>query len=772
MSRVDEKTLLDGVATELEPVEVQAAPGFSATSLQGVTVDGDHLKVYSNGTVSVNGADAEPMDTQLKQTVNEMDDSLGRNTWDGSRYQQSEWKNLGVAVVTNAVFFGLTVAIFYFLRKRGNRLKFMFAPRCDQFLTTVDSHNRKVIDIHQRPHHEPCLFYNAFRSLSHRHRKHPLSPPSVPVGKPHRAHDGKRQSLIRNEHSSISNDLSPAAAASASASAEATPNPHAHVKRMRSESIDEGITESDEAVLVDMIGLDGIVALRFAKACLLWCAWSSIIGLILMYSYYKLGHLGTGANVITLANVSVKRNEKLFNLIPFAVWFFVLLLCMLMRREMKYFVHIRTLYFQGVFAKQKHMDERTKGRAQLYGMVNRSVFIENIPSTITTHSELVEEFRALFGASVVSGHLCPDVSSIRQIEVQIATLDDAIEATQHCCGRIWSTESENMLVQTRENLIHKEEDQKRKIVRACTMAVEEEKSGEDSISIDVDGLSDDTEHMDLNPKNPMRNPANAHYTEEPRRHFFVGHFPVEPAYEAKLINRLLSTNESEGGQCGFLAFYSSAAATMACQVLLQQRASPMRALPAPFPTDLIWDYLYKPVKDVQLRRTLSAIMIFCMISFWAVLASAVQAGANLDALSVYLPFLLDYRNTAWFIWLNGYLPVLALISVLAIAPNILGWWAYRFEYTKTHSSISREVFVRYSALLIASTYVTVLSGSIWTSLQEITDKPSELIQDFAAALPGVSTYFTSFVLAKIGLSLSNRLLRPIDLLQEGLLLYR
>ena len=81
------------------------------------------------------------------------------------------------------------------------------------------------------------------------------------------------------------------------------------------------------------------------------------------------------------------------------------------------------------------------------------------------------------------------------------------------------------------------------------------------------------------------------------------------------------------------------------------------------------------------------------------------------------------------------------------------------------------MFVRYSYLLIASTYVTVLSGSIWVTLTEITDRPNEIIQAFASALPGVSTYFISFVLAKIGLSLSNRLLRPFDLLEEAVDLY-
>lgn len=505
-----------------------------------------------------------------------------------------------------------------------------------------------------------------------------------------------------------------------------------------------------------------------------------------MYAYWQLGHDATAVNTLTLANVSPRNHQILFNVLPVCIWFFVLLLCFLMRREMTYFVHIRTLYFQGVFAKQKHMDERTKGRAQLYGMVNRSVFVENIPSSVKTHGELVDEFRALFGASVVSGHLCPDVSSIRQIEVQIATLDEAIEATRNCCGGMLS--DERALVNARDDLINQEEQQKSIILRQCTTVLSDRDRllGETSYRGDISGReihidmddslsgddkkSQDTDHLDLNPKQPMVSPR-LHDVEDPKRHLFVGHFPFDPSNEARLINRLIAKDDSAGSQCGFLAFHSAAAATMACQVLLQQRASPMRAVPAPFPTDLIWDYLYKPMKDVRFRNTVSAVVIFFMICFWAVLASTVQAVFNLDEISKVIPVLKDFRNTTWYIFINGYVPIVALLGILAVAPFFLAWWSYRFEYTKTHSSISRGVFVRYSYLLIASTYVTVLSGSIWVTLTEITDKPNEIIQAFASALPGVSTYFISFVLAKIGLSLSNRLLRPFDLLEEAVDLY-
>ena len=127
---------------------------------------------------------------------------------------------------------------------------------------------------------------------------------------------------------------------------------------------------------------------------------------------------------------------------------------------------------------------------------------------------------------------------------------------------------------------------------------------------------------------------------------------------------------------------------------------------------------------------------------------------QIDELMDSVPSLQPYTRAPFFIWLNGYMPILVMIAVLSAAPPVFSYWAYRFEYTKTESQISREVFWRYSVLLITSTYVTVLSGSVLGSLQAITENPSQVVQDFAAALPGVSVYFTSFIIYYVLLIIS------------------
>jgi len=70
------------------------------------------------------------------------------------------------------------------------------------------------------------------------------------------------------------------------------------------------------------------------------------------------------------------------------------------------------------------------------------------------------------------------------------------------------------------------------------------------------------------------------------------------------------------------------------------------------------------------------------------------------------------------------------------------------------------VLNRYFGYLLASLYVTVLSGSLWDSLKEVLHEPGSILDILAASIPKQAVYFLTYVLARAGGGLPILLLRP------------
>jgi hypothetical protein len=148
-------------------------------------------------------------------------------------------------------------------------------------------------------------------------------------------------------------------------------------------------------------------------------------------------------------------------------------------------------------------------------------------------------------------------------------------------------------------------------------------------------------------------------------------------------------------------------------------------------------------------------------------------------------------NSAIASFVNGYLPVVALLTLLLILPIIFEAVAEKYETRKTKSEIQKSVFQRYfyyqvsglnvrfkiSAYLslflfnvkdllfifsppqLANIYISITAGSIWRSVYDIIDKPYNCLVILGKALPKVAGYFISLLLTKILAGLPMVLLR-------------
>lgn len=129
----------------------------------------------------------------------------------------------------------------------------------------------------------------------------------------------------------------------------------------------------------------------------------------------------------------------------------------------------------------------------------------------------------------------------------------------------------------------------------------------------------------------------------------------------------------------------------------------------------------------------------------------IQAFANTDSLAN-IPGLdwLKELSQGSLVIINGYLPVLFLLTLISILPIIFEWVALHYENRKTSSDIQRSVLTRYFLFQLANIYVTVTAASIWDSLAGILE-----LKDFSGSLlilgenlSKVVGYFASLVLTK------------------------
>lgn len=213
--------------------------------------------------------------------------------------------------------------------------------------------------------------------------------------------------------------------------------------------------------------------------------------------------------------------------------------------------------------------------------------------------------------------------------------------------------------------------------------------------------------------------------------------------------------------------------------------------------DIIWSNATHQKSFFVQRQNTASILVAIGALLWSIPLLLIQVLATADSLCkfgvsffrhgleipAYVTFYLPARvpgmgwlatltsnnpNLAGFI--NGYLPVIALLTIIMILPMIFEWVALSYERRKTHSDVQNSILNRYFYYQLANIYVTVTAGSLWDSLFDIMQRPSAAFEILGRSLPTVVGYFVSFLLTKVLAGLPMVLLRGGSLFK--MLFYR
>lgn len=100
-------------------------------------------------------------------------------------------------------------------------------------------------------------------------------------------------------------------------------------------------------------------------------------------------------------------------------------------------------------------------------------------------------------------------------------------------------------------------------------------------------------------------------------------------------------------------------------------------------------------------------------------------------------------------FVNGYLPVAALLALTMILPVIFELLATSYERRKRLSDVQDSMLGRYFYFQVLNLYISVTAGSVWKSLSDIIDHPTSILSLLGESMPFMVGYFVSVLVTKI-----------------------
>jgi len=169
-----------------------------------------------------------------------------------------------------------------------------------------------------------------------------------------------------------------------------------------------------------------------------------------------------------------------------------------------------------------------------------------------------------------------------------------------------------------------------------------------------------------------------------------------------------------------------------------------------------------PLSQVKIKCQIGNWICLVVLLFWSAVVTLIQALFSERNLQEYMPrfdtLMRKHIGSLYGLFIV-YLPAIGLMILLILIPYGLETLSMRFETRKSRSGIACSVLKRNLVFQLATLWVTVFSGTLFNSIHQMLREPQCTSYVLGHAIPKVSVYFTTFVIARIGVSLPLLLLR-------------
>lgn len=202
---------------------------------------------------------------------------------------------------------------------------------------------------------------------------------------------------------------------------------------------------------------------------------------------------------------------------------------------------------------------------------------------------------------------------------------------------------------------------------------------------------------------------------------------------------------------GFVTFLDLTSVTFAATTPLTSKPQILDVQVAPEPRDILWANAHVSAKEIQGRERIVNFLLIVGGFFWIVPLAAIQAFAKADFIARIpgMEWILTAGGGSVSKFVNGYLPVVALLTLILILPLMFEVIARRYERRKTVSDVQASMLGRYFYYQVLNLYITVTAGSLWRSLADILNRPSSLLELLGSSLPSMVGYFVALLVTKI-----------------------
>jgi len=210
---------------------------------------------------------------------------------------------------------------------------------------------------------------------------------------------------------------------------------------------------------------------------------------------------------------------------------------------------------------------------------------------------------------------------------------------------------------------------------------------------------------------------------------------------------------------GFVTFLDLSSTTCAASAPLTAKAFTLDVAVAPEPREIRWQNAHVS-KAFQLRReTITNFILALGALLWSFPLAAIQFFAKAEFIATIpgMGWVLTFQGGNLSSFVNGYLPVVALLVLILILPVLFELIAVKYERRKTFSDVQASMLGRYFYYQLANIYVSVTAGSILKSLADIIDHPSNILELLGESLPTMVGYFVALLVTKVRQSIHELL---------------
>jgi len=222
---------------------------------------------------------------------------------------------------------------------------------------------------------------------------------------------------------------------------------------------------------------------------------------------------------------------------------------------------------------------------------------------------------------------------------------------------------------------------------------------------------------------------------------------------------------------GFVTFHSARTAVSAARAFVYDtRAFSFDVKAAPELRDVYWPSLNFSKRERSLRSMLFNVITGALCVFWMIPMGFLMGVANLSGLAEKYSWLSGVNDIPSVIlgFIEAYLPAVLLSVFFSILPLILLWFS-KEQGIEAHSWLQRSVIHKYFLFMVLNFFFgAIVGGAIFSNITELVSDINGVPSVLGRQIPGVATYFVTYVGLAAFAGFPLQLLQPGRLIVGGL----